>query len=305
MTEHVDVVVVGAGISGIGAAHHLLTRCPDRTFTILDGRDDIGGTWDLFRYPGVRSDSDMHTLGYSFKPWTAEKSIADGPSILEYLNRIVDERGIRDKIRFNAKVVGADWYRIALPGRDAGYVHVSMLTGTKPDPQDGAPAAPAIAPADQAAWDAVKASTAKADFEAYLAKFPNGTFAAQAQAQIAALDAAAAAQAPQSPLADGTILLSPQVSQQLQDFLGDNRVLSGRKRAYFFVSVDGKAAGSFMCPDKCADHTGGGYLSEGTNMAYDELRRRAEKACKAQAKTECVLLYINLDERRSYRLAGQ
>ncbi|MFN8021044.1 MAG: NAD(P)/FAD-dependent oxidoreductase [Acidimicrobiales bacterium] len=109
MTEHVDVVVVGAGISGIGAAYHLLTRCPDRTFTILDGRDDIGGTWDLFRYPGVRSDSDMHTLGYSFKPWTAEKSIADGPSIMAYLRETVAEHGIDRHIRFGHLVTNASW----------------------------------------------------------------------------------------------------------------------------------------------------------------------------------------------------
>ena len=109
MTEHVDVVVVGAGISGIGAAHHLLTRCPDRTFTILDGRDDIGGTWDLFRYPGVRSDSDMHTLGYSFKPWTAERSIADGPSIMAYLRETVAEHGIDRHIRFGHLVTNASW----------------------------------------------------------------------------------------------------------------------------------------------------------------------------------------------------
>ena len=80
--EHVDVIVVGAGISGIGAGHHLQKDCPDRSYVILEGREHLGGTWDLFRYPGVRSDSDMHTLGYSFKPWTAEKSIADGRSIL-------------------------------------------------------------------------------------------------------------------------------------------------------------------------------------------------------------------------------
>ncbi len=219
--------------------------------------------------------------------------------------KILQQIAAGKPVQVTGKVVGADWYRIALPGSEDAYVHASMLTSTKPEPQDGTPVAPPIAPADQAAWDAVKASTTRADFESYLAKFPNGTFAAQAQAQIAALDAAAAAQAPQSPLADGTILLSPDVSRKLQDFLGDNRVLSGRKRAYFFVSVDGLASGSFMCPDKCADHTGGGYLSEGSNIAYDDLRRRAEKACKAAAKTECVLLYINLDERRPYRLAGQ
>jgi monooxygenase len=109
MTEHVDVIVVGAGISGIGAAYHLITRCPDRTFAILDGRDDIGGTWDLFRYPGVRSDSDMHTLGYSFKPWTAEKSIADGPSIMAYLRETVAEHGIDRHIRFGHLVTNASW----------------------------------------------------------------------------------------------------------------------------------------------------------------------------------------------------
>nr|MBP9054467.1 NAD(P)-binding protein [Ilumatobacteraceae bacterium] len=82
--EHFDVVVVGAGISGIGAGYHLQAMSPDRSYVILEGRAGIGGTWDLFRYPGVRSDSDMHTLGYSFKPWTSEKAIADGPSILAY-----------------------------------------------------------------------------------------------------------------------------------------------------------------------------------------------------------------------------
>ena len=107
--EHFDVVVVGAGISGIGAAHHLGAMSPDRSYVILEGRDDLGGTWDLFRYPGVRSDSDMHTLGYSFKPWRAERSIADGPSILEYLNETVDEYQIRGQIRFRTLVERAEW----------------------------------------------------------------------------------------------------------------------------------------------------------------------------------------------------
>jgi monooxygenase len=107
--EHVDVVVVGAGISGIGAGYHLQERCPNRTYVILEGRDDIGGTWDLFRYPGVRSDSDMHTLGYSFKPWTAAKSIADGPSILEYLRETMREFGIDRHIRFGHLVSTAEW----------------------------------------------------------------------------------------------------------------------------------------------------------------------------------------------------
>ena len=106
---HYDVVIVGAGISGIGAAYHLGALSPDRSYVILEGRDDLGGTWDLFRYPGVRSDSDMHTLGYSFKPWKADKSIADGPSILEYLNETVDEYAIRDHIRFRTLVERAEW----------------------------------------------------------------------------------------------------------------------------------------------------------------------------------------------------
>ena len=107
--EHFDVVIVGAGLSGIGAAHHLTTKCPDRSFVILEGRSDIGGTWDLFRYPGVRSDSDMHTLGYSFKPWTHEKSIADGPSIMEYLRETVAENRTAEKIRFGTLVKSASW----------------------------------------------------------------------------------------------------------------------------------------------------------------------------------------------------
>ena len=104
-----DVLIVGAGLSGIGMAAHLRQKCPDRNYLILEQREAIGGTWDLFRYPGVRSDSDMHTLGFIFEPWKHEKSIADGPAILEYLNRIVDERGIRDNIRFGMRVISADF----------------------------------------------------------------------------------------------------------------------------------------------------------------------------------------------------
>ena len=107
--EHFDVVVIGAGISGIGAGYHLQTMSPNRSYVILEGRDDIGGTWDLFRYPGVRSDSDMHTLGYSFKPWTAEKSIADGPSILQYLRDTMREFGIDRHIRFGHQIASAEW----------------------------------------------------------------------------------------------------------------------------------------------------------------------------------------------------
>jgi monooxygenase len=105
-----DVLIVGAGISGIGMAAHLEMMCPHRSYALLERRENLGGTWDLFRYPGIRSDSDMHTLGFVFEPWKHEKSIADGPSILEYLNRIVDERKIRDKITFDAKVISADWH---------------------------------------------------------------------------------------------------------------------------------------------------------------------------------------------------
>ena len=108
-TEHIDVVIVGAGLSGIGAAHHLTTLCPDRDFTILEGRERLGGTWDLFRYPGVRSDSDMHTLGYGFRPWTEQKSIADGPSILKYINDTAEEAGIVERIRFGHRVTAAHW----------------------------------------------------------------------------------------------------------------------------------------------------------------------------------------------------
>ncbi|WP_421931106.1 flavin-containing monooxygenase [Phenylobacterium sp.] len=104
-----DVVIVGAGLSGIGAAYHLQTNCPDRTYAILEGRDAIGGTWDLFRYPGIRSDSDMFTLGYAFKPWTEAKAIADGPSILNYIRETARDFGIDKHIRFGTQVKSAAW----------------------------------------------------------------------------------------------------------------------------------------------------------------------------------------------------
>ncbi len=107
--EHLDVLIVGAGLSGIGAAWHLQERCPSRSYAILEARGDLGGTWDLFRYPGIRSDSDMHTLGYRFKPWTAEKSITDGPSILSYVRETARENGIEAKIRYRHRVVAAEW----------------------------------------------------------------------------------------------------------------------------------------------------------------------------------------------------
>lgn len=105
----VDVLIVGAGLSGIGAAYHLQNKCPGKSYAILEARDAIGGTWDLFRYPGIRSDSDMHTLGYNFKPWTAQKAIADGPAILDYVRETAAENGIDRKIRYNHKVVSASW----------------------------------------------------------------------------------------------------------------------------------------------------------------------------------------------------
>ncbi len=107
--EHFDVIIVGAGLSGIGAAWHLQTRCPGKSYAILEGRAAMGGTWDLFRYPGIRSDSDMFTLGYNFKPWLGEKSIADGGSIREYIEETARENGIDKHIRYGHKVVSADW----------------------------------------------------------------------------------------------------------------------------------------------------------------------------------------------------
>jgi cation diffusion facilitator CzcD-associated flavoprotein CzcO len=109
MSEHVDVLIVGAGLSGIGAAHHIQAAFPDRTYTILEARDAIGGTWDLFRYPGVRSDSDMHTLGYRFRPWTQGETIADGPSILGYIRDTAAEAAIDKHIRFNHLLTRATW----------------------------------------------------------------------------------------------------------------------------------------------------------------------------------------------------
>ncbi|HYN60439.1 MAG TPA: NAD(P)/FAD-dependent oxidoreductase [Rubrivivax sp.] len=107
--EHFDVLVVGAGLSGIGAAVHLRKLCPERSFAILEGRDRIGGTWDLFRYPGVRSDSDMYTLGYRFKPWEQPKAIADGASILKYVQDTAREHDIERHIRFGLQVKRAAW----------------------------------------------------------------------------------------------------------------------------------------------------------------------------------------------------
>src|SRR5260221_7483224 len=108
-SEHFDVLIVGGGLSGIGAGYHLQQKCPAKSYVILEGRDCIGGTWDLFRYPGIPSDSDMFTLGYSFKPWTEPKAIADGPRILNYVRETAIENGIEKKIRFNHRVKPASW----------------------------------------------------------------------------------------------------------------------------------------------------------------------------------------------------
>jgi len=107
--EHFDVLVVGAGISGIDCAYRLQTQHPHRDYAVLEARDSIGGTWDLFRYPGIRSDSDMFTLGFPFRPWTGAKSIADGPSILRYLRETAAEFGIDRRIRFGRRVTAASW----------------------------------------------------------------------------------------------------------------------------------------------------------------------------------------------------
>ncbi|QYU70144.1 NAD(P)/FAD-dependent oxidoreductase [Leptolyngbya sp. 15MV] len=126
-----DVLIVGAGISGIGMAAHMEMMCPTRSYAVVERRENLGGTWDLFRYPGIRSDSDMHTLGFVFEPWKHEKSIADAPAILDYLHRIVDERGIRQHIRFGKKVVSADWrgdearWHVTLEAADGAQSHVT------------------------------------------------------------------------------------------------------------------------------------------------------------------------------------
>src|SRR4051794_17413643 len=107
--EHVDVLIVAAGLPGIGAACRLRTESPGKFFPILEARDAIGGTWDLFRYPGVRSDSDMFPLSYRFRPWTGKKSIADGASIRHYIEDTAREYGISDKIRYHHRVLSAEW----------------------------------------------------------------------------------------------------------------------------------------------------------------------------------------------------
>ncbi|MFS0716752.1 alpha/beta fold hydrolase [Arthrobacter sp. 1P04PC] len=109
MSEHVDVLIVGAGLSGIGFASRLKRELPGKSFAVLESRGAVGGTWDLFRYPGIRSDSDMYTLGYSFRPWEGAKAIADGDSIRDYIRSTVAEEGLEPAIRLNTRVVSADW----------------------------------------------------------------------------------------------------------------------------------------------------------------------------------------------------
>ncbi len=107
--EYVDVLIIGAGLSGIGAASYIKERCPGRSIMLLEAREDMGGTWDLFRYPGIRSDSDMFTLGYAFKPWTDTKSLADGPSIRNYIRETAKENDVERHIRYQQKVISAAW----------------------------------------------------------------------------------------------------------------------------------------------------------------------------------------------------
>jgi cation diffusion facilitator CzcD-associated flavoprotein CzcO len=107
--EHLDVLVVGAGISGVGAGYYLQKNCPWAEYAIFEGRESMGGTWDLFKYPGIRSDSDMHTLGFAFRPWDGEKTIADGASILQYIKDTARETGVEKNIRYSHKVLAADW----------------------------------------------------------------------------------------------------------------------------------------------------------------------------------------------------
>lgn len=108
-TEHRDVIIVGAGISGICAAWHIGRDCPDLSYAVVEARQDLGGTWDLFRYPGIRSDSDLYTFGYSFRPWDGDTAIAEGAEIKDYIRRTADEGGIAPKIRFSTRVTLADW----------------------------------------------------------------------------------------------------------------------------------------------------------------------------------------------------
>ncbi|HXP56166.1 MAG TPA: NAD(P)/FAD-dependent oxidoreductase [Streptosporangiaceae bacterium] len=150
MSEHVDVLIVGAGLSGIGAAYHVQRAFPNRTYAILESRGASGGTWDLFRYPGVRSDSDMQTLGYRFRPWTGAKAIADGPSILRYVRDTAAEAGIDRHIRFGYRVTRAAWSS-AEARWTVEATHQAAATGngtsTSTDPNGSAPETTPASPA--------------------------------------------------------------------------------------------------------------------------------------------------------------
>ncbi len=126
-----DVVIVGAGLSGIGAAYHIQSKCAGKTYTVLEARSTMGGTWDLFKYPGIRSDSDMYTLGFSFNPWVNAKAIADGPAILQYIKDTAAKFGIDKKIQYNHKVVDASWSdadkRWTITLADNGHVAASKI----------------------------------------------------------------------------------------------------------------------------------------------------------------------------------
>ncbi|WP_237881409.1 flavin-containing monooxygenase [Pseudomonas sp. PGPR40] len=126
--EHLDVLIIGAGLSGVGAAYHLMQQCPGKSFAVLEGRSALGGTWDLFRYPGIRSDSDMYTLGYNFKPWSDPQAIADGPSIRSYIEQTARENGIDRKIRYQHKVLKADWCT------DSATWTLEVQRGDEPEP---------------------------------------------------------------------------------------------------------------------------------------------------------------------------
>ena len=121
-----DVLIVGAGISGIGCAYHIQKKCPDLSYSIIEARSDLGGTWDLFKYPGIRSDSDLFTFGYEFKPWKEKKAIADGRSIKAYVEETAAENGIKERIRFLTRVVDIDWqsdknyWRVTLKSEESG-----------------------------------------------------------------------------------------------------------------------------------------------------------------------------------------
>ncbi len=109
MTEHIDVLIIGAGLSGVGAAYHVQDKLPRLSYALFEARDRMGGTWDLFRYPGIRSDSDMYTLGYPFRPWMGDKSITSGPSILAYIEETAAEYGIDARVRYRHRVARVSW----------------------------------------------------------------------------------------------------------------------------------------------------------------------------------------------------